>query len=227
MSKILKINLREPDVAVVKKMAKVIRDGGIVIAPTHTVYAIFADALNPEAIKKVLQFKKRKKDKGFDLTLYPEKKIFEYIQPNPLINKILEKFSSQPLSFATPRKKSLPNFLNPEYQTAAFHFFFSELDKELFKILKTPLIGTSANLSGLPETHSVEKTIEYFKHTFGSDISPDLILDGGKIPFKKPSAIIEIKGEKIKILREGDRPLAEMEKEIKYILPKKRESSRH
>lgn len=215
--RVIKIDYRSPDGQVIRGAAKVIKKGGIVIVPTDTVYGIFADALNWQTVEKVLKFKKREEDKGFDLTLYPFKKIFEYVQFNPLIPKILRKIPDQPLSFALPRKKSLPEFLNPDYQTVAFHFFFSELDKKLFEYLDSPVIGTSANISELPEVHSVKEVTEYFRHTFGSAIEPDLILDAGKLQNRKPSAIIELNNQDIKVVREGDISKKLLEKELKEI----------
>jgi len=215
--KIIKIDYKKPDWQVVRKTAKVIKEGGIVVVPTETVYGIFADALNWQTVKKVLKLKKRDKDKGFDLTLYPLKKIFEYTEFNPLVLKILKKISDQSLSFALPRKKSLPEFLNPDYKTVAFHFFFSELDKRLFKYLDFPIIGTSANISKLPDTYSVEKVTKYFRHTFGFAIQPDLILDAGELPKRKTSAIIELTNQNIRVVREGKVPKKLLEKKLRRI----------
>jgi len=215
--KIIKIDYKNPAPLLIKKAAKIIKEGGIVVAPTETVYAIFGNGLNEETVKKILKLKKRKKDKGFDLTLYPYEKIFKFIQFNPLIPKILEKFPDQPLSFALPRKAPLPGFLNPGFKTVAFHFFFSKLDKELFKYIDIPLIGTSANISELPDVSSAEEVLNYFRHTFGSSFEPDLILDGGKLNKRKPSAIIELAGTDIKVIREGDILGSSAQKELEKI----------
>jgi len=212
--KIVKINYKNPDSGVMRKAAEIIKKGGLVVVPTETVYGILGNGLNEKTVKKLLKLKKRTKDKGFDLTLYPLKRIFKYVEFNPLVSKILEKFPEQPLSFALPRKELLPAYLNPGFKTVAFHFFFSELDKELFKYISTPLIGTSANISELPDTHSVKEVAEYFRHTFGSSLEPDLILDGGKLPGRKPSAIIEL-AKDIKIIRPGDISKEIIEKELK------------
>jgi len=212
--KLIKINFKNPSRQVARQAAKTIKEGGIVVMPTDTVYAIFADALNQKTVEKVLRLKKRRKDKGFDLTMYPVKKIFKYVESNDLVPEILKKISDQPLSFALPKKKTLPDFLNPDYKTSAFHFFFSELDKEVFKYLNTPLIGTSANISKLPDTKSIEEVIKYFKHTFDSVIQPDLILDAGELSKKKPSAIIELINQEIKVIREGDMLKKELKKRI-------------
>lgn len=209
---IIKINYKKPDPRIIRKAAKIIKKGGLVVVPTETVYAILGNGLNEKTVEKVLKLKKRGKDKGFDLTLYPIKRIFRYAKFNPLTQEILERFPEQPLSFAFPRKERLPGFLNPGFKTVAFHFFFSEIDRELFKYIDMPLIGTSANLSGLPDTHSIKEVAEHFKHTFGSFLEPDLILDGGKLSSRKPSAIIELVEKDIKIIRPGDISLEIIEK---------------
>ena len=201
---IIKINYKKPDPQVVKKAADIIKSGGLVIAPTETVYAIFGDALNRETIEKVFQLKQRDPGKRFDLTLCPCERIYEYVEYNPLIPKILAGFPKLPISFGLPRKKTLPPFLNSGFETVSFHFFFSQLDKELFKYIDTPLIGTSANISGQPDVSSAEKVVECFSPTFGTPLEPELILDGGKLIKKNPSAIIELSGNGIKVIRGGD-----------------------
>ncbi|HPN96398.1 MAG TPA: L-threonylcarbamoyladenylate synthase [Candidatus Moranbacteria bacterium] len=201
---IVSFNYSNPDPATVKKVAEIIKAGGIVVVPTETVYGILGSALNKKTVKKIVQLKKRNEKKGFDLTLYPPEKIFDYAETNSLVPEIIEEFSEQPLSLALPRKKSLPDFLNPDLKTVAFHFFFSKLDEELFKYIDVPLIGTSANISNLPDTGSVEKVVDYFKNTFDRPLKPDLVLDSGKLKKRNPSAVIEILDKKIRIVRGGD-----------------------
>jgi L-threonylcarbamoyladenylate synthase len=214
---IIKINYKNPDPGIIKKAARIIKKGGIVVVPTETVYGILGNGLNEKTVKKLLKLKKRNKDKGFDLTLYPLKRIFKYVESNPLVSKILEKFPEQPLSLALPRKEPLPSFLNPEFKTIAFHFFFSKIDEELFKYIDTPVIGTSANISELPDTSSIDEVADYFRHTFGSSLEPDLILDAGKLKKRKPSAIIELAGENIKVIRSGDLSKGDLQKELEKI----------
>jgi len=213
--KIVKINYKNPDPVVIKKAAGIIKKGGIIVVPTETVYGILGNALNRATVKKLLKLKKRGEDKRFDLTLYPVEKIFKYVEFNPLIQKIIERFPEQPLSFGLPKKKFFPAFLSPGVKMNAFHFFFSELDKELFKYISTPLIGTSANISELPDTHSIKEVAEYFRHTFGSSLEPNLILDAGKLPPRKPSAIIELVRKDIRVIRPGDISKEIIEKELK------------
>jgi L-threonylcarbamoyladenylate synthase len=221
---IFKLDFKNPDPRLIKKMVSVIKTGGIAVVPTDTVYGICCDALNEKTVKKLLKLKKRRKDKGFNLGLYPFGRIFKYAKFNPLIPEILEKFPKQPLSFALPKKRFLPDFLNPGLATVTFHFFFSKWEKDIFKYIDTPIIGTSANISELPDTNSIDEVANYFRHTFGSRLGPDLILDGGKLKKRKASAIIELSENKIKVVREGDTSKKIIEKKLEKIKNKNNET---
>jgi L-threonylcarbamoyladenylate synthase len=211
---IIKVDYNYPDSAVVQKAAKILESGGIVIAPTETVYAIFGNALNKETIDKVLRLKKRNPVKGFGLTLFPIDRIFEYVVSDPLIFEIIEMFPDQPMSFALSRKKTLPEFLNPGFDSIAFHFFFSRLDEEIFGHIDIPLIGTSANISGECDVNSAQKVVKYFEPTFGTPLEPDLILDGGELGVSCPSAVVKLMGKDITVVRGGNIPREEMQKKL-------------
>ncbi len=107
--------------------------------------------------------------------------------------------------------------MNPGFKTVAFHFFFSKWEKDIFKYIDTPIISTSANISELPDTNSINEVADYFRHTFGSSFEPDLILDGGKLTKRKPSAIIELIKDDIKIIRSGDLSKEILKKELEKI----------
>jgi len=211
---IFKVDYKNPDPRLIKKVVRIIKAGGIVVVPTDTVYGICGNALNEKTVKKIHKLKKRSKDKGFNLGLYPVNRVFKYAEFNPLIPEIIKNLPEQSLSFALPKKVRLPNFLNPEFKTVAFHFFFSEWEKEIFKYLDAPIIATSANISELPDTNSIDEVADYFRHTFGSPFEPDLILDGGKLKKRKSSAIIELAGENIKVIRSGDLSKEILQKEL-------------
>lgn len=198
---IIKVDRKNPDIDIVKKVADVIKSGGVVIMPTDTVYGMFCDALNKKAVDKVLLLKKRDSTKGFILLLHPIDKVSSYIKPNSLILKILKSFPRQSFSFVLLRRKYLPKFLSPDTKTVAFHFFFSNFEKELFKYIDIPLIGTSANISNNPSANSTKIVIKYFKSNDSSTLVPDLILDGGKLPTNKASIIIDLTKRNAKVLR--------------------------
>lgn len=214
---IIKINYKKPDPQVVKKAADIIKLGGLVIVPTDTVYAIRGDSLNRKTLEKVLRLKQRNPVKRFLLDLYPCERIYEYAEYNPLIPKILDRFPNLSISLGLPRKKTLPAFLNPGSDIVSFRFYFSRLGKELFRYINTPLVGTSANISGQPNVFSAKAIIESFRSTFGTPLEPELILDGGELAKKSPSVIIELTKDNIKAIRGGDIGIKKLQSDLDEI----------
>jgi len=213
--KIIKINYENPDLHVIKKVADAIERGKIAIVPGDAVYTIVADAFSSEAIKKVYKMKRREKNKAFNLGLYCLKDIAKYGKFNPLIYKIAKKFPKEPFTFAVSRNKEIvPNFLNPDYQTLGFRVPFNKVTSTLSKFHRTPVIGTSANISELKDTYSIKELMEYFRGVFGYEIKPDIVLDAGKLPTRRPSTVVEIINSKVKVIREGEIKSSFLEKEI-------------
>ena len=213
--KIVKIDYKNPDSQAIKKVANAIDRGGVAIVPGDAVYTIVADAFNAESIKKVYNIKKREKGKAFNLGLYCLDDIAKYGKFSPLIKEIAKKFPQEPFSFAVPRNERIvPNFLNVGYKTLAFRVPFNKVTSTLSKFHRTPVIGTSANISELKNTYSVEELMDYFRNIFGYEIKPDIVLDAGKLPRRRPSTVVEVIDNKIKIIREGEIKTPFLENEI-------------
>ncbi len=213
--KIIKINYNNPDLEAIKKVANVINKGGIAIVPGDAVYTIVGDAFNLESIRKIQKAKRRDRNKAFNLGLYCLDDISKYGEFNPLIKKIAKKFPKEPFTFAVSRnKKTVPDFLNSDYKTLGFRVPFNKVTSALSKFHRMPVIGTSANISELKNTYSVKELMDYFKGIFGHDIELDIILDAGKLPERRPSTVIEIVDNKIKLIREGEIEPGVLDKEI-------------
>lgn len=213
--KIIKIDYKNPDPEAIKKVADVISNGGIAIVPGDAVYTMVGDAFNLESIKKIQKAKRRDRNKAFNLGLYCLDDIAKYGEFNPLIKKIAKKFPKEPFTFAVSRnKKTVPDFLNSKYKTLGFRVPFNKVTSTLSKFHRTPVIGTSANISELKNTYSVKELMNYFRGIFGDDIEPDIVLDAGKLPDRRPSTVIEVVNNKIKLIREGEIKSDVLNKEI-------------
>lgn len=203
--KIIKIDYKNPDPEAIKKIANAINKGKIAIVPGDAVYTVVGDAFNLKSIKKVQKLKRRERGKAFNLGLYCLDDIAKYGQSSPLIEKIVKKFPKEPFTFAVPRnKKTVPDFLNPGYKTLGFRVPFNKVTSTLSKFHRTPVIGTSANISELKNIYSVKELMEYFRGIFGYEIKPDIVLDAGKLSERRPSTVIEIIDDKIRLIREGE-----------------------
>ncbi len=176
----------------------VLKKGGIIIHPTDTCYGIAADMGNEKAIKKVYRFKGRDFNKPCFIIARNVNQFKKYGSWNKLAQEMIEKNPRKMFTFVVSRKKMVPEFLNPDFDTVGIQMPKRPFSQVLLKDFGRPLVGTSANLSSLPVVYSIEELMDQLSDV---KIYPDLILDGGRFPIKKPSSIIRIKGRKVEILR--------------------------
>ncbi len=216
--KIIKIDYNHPNPAVIKQVACLINKGKIAVVPGDAVYTIVGDAFRRDAIQKILKVKRRNQVKPFNLGLYCLDDIALYGQFNSLLKEIAKQFPKEPFTFVVPRGKNVPGFLNPGCKTLGFRVPFNKVTSCLSKFHRSPVIGTSANISELKNTYSVEEFMEYFRGIWGREFQPDIVLDAGKLPRRRPSTVIELIGNKVNILREGEISSAVLEKEIKRLI---------
>jgi len=179
----------------------VIKNGGIVITKTDTIYGILANALDKEAIEKIYTIKEREKDKPF-IILIPNTKFLKKfkVKENPQAEKILN-LKGITVIFDVNDQNNKLEYLHRGTKTLAFRIpddpeFLSFLNK-----LDTPMVAPSANPSGLTPAEDIHKAIEYFK------AKVDLYIDRGKSETNIPSTIVKVENSKIKILRQGSKQI--------------------
>lgn len=220
--KIIKVNYNNPDPKVIKMAAQVVRKGGVVVSSGDVIYAMIADAFNQKAIQKVFRLKKRYREKAFNIGLSCWEDVAKYGKFDPIIYEIMKRFPDEPFSFAMPRNnKTVPRFLNPGFKTLGFRVSCDKVISSIAKLVGTPWIATSANISEFENTYSTEEVLDYFGSVFDCDISPDIVLDGGKLSTRRrASTVVEIVGKNIKVIRDGEIQRELLEREIKKIVEK-------
>jgi len=179
-----------------------VKDGGIVIFPTDTVYGIGCDPYNKNSVSLLYKIKKREKTKPFPVLGYSKKELEKIAGFNSLATKIAEKFWPGPLTMILNVKDAdIQKSLELENKIAV-RVPDNTCILSLLKECKV-LVGTSANISdetSLIDPNDCETKISNY----------DLLIDGGIITSKGESTIVEIDGDKVKIVRKGSIP----EKEI-------------
>ena len=190
MIKILK-NLDEAE--------SIVKNGGLIIAKTDTLYGILGDALNPEVVERVYSIKKRNKKKPF-IILIPDisyLKIF-YAKTNPVVEKILNR---KGITVILPIEENGEfEYLHRGTNELAFRIPKDKDLIEFMKKIKKPLIAPSANIEGQKPAKSIPEAISYF----GNHI--DAYIDGGTVKESQPSTIVKFKNNNIELIREGNIP---------------------
>ncbi len=195
MVEIIKINSKNLDLESIKKAAKVIRKGGLIVYPTDTLYGLGADALDSKSVKKVIDVKGRDPDKPISIAFENLDQAKKYSKFNSLALKIAEKFLPGPLTLILYQKKKIPKELNPDNKIRV-RIIGHPVVEALLKEAKVPITSTSANLSDGKSPVTAKEAIRQI----GNKV--DLVLDAGKCRYSKPSTVVDC-SNKIEVVREG------------------------
>ena len=180
------------------KAAGIIKAGGLAVFPTETVYGLGANALDPEAAKKIYAAKGRPSDNPLIIHLADFAEAEKYVYTCGLFYKLAEIFMPGPLTVILPKRAIIPREVTGGLDTAAIRVPSNTAAFELIKAAEVPIAAPSANLSGKPSPTSVNHVIE---DLFGK---VDIILDGGDSEIGLESTVVKINSENnIILLRPG------------------------
>ncbi|HEL1856960.1 L-threonylcarbamoyladenylate synthase [Streptococcus suis] len=192
------------------KLRKILENGGAVVLPTETVYGLFAQALNEDAVNRVYQLKQRPRDKAMNLNVSNLNDIYFFSQNTPFfLEKLYNRFMPGPLTIILKANDNVPFWVNSGLDTVGFRL--PNHEQTLRLIAETgPLIGPSANVSG----QESGKKFSDIQAQFSVDlpgIEDDQALTG------IDSTILDLSGQKARILRQGAISREEIQKAIPEI----------
>ena len=181
----------------VHKAFEIIKEGGIILYPTDTVWGIGCDATNPEAVAKIYQLKQREETKSMIVLMNGEKMIYNVFKEVPEVAWQIIDLSEKPTTIILDQPRNVATNLIASDNTLGIRLVKEPFCFKLMEKMKKPLVSTSANISGQP-------TPIAFK-----DISQDIIkgvdyvvnLHQDKIA-GKPSTIIKLTNDsQVKVIR--------------------------
>jgi L-threonylcarbamoyladenylate synthase len=125
-----------------------LKQGGIILYPTDTIWGIGCDATNPDAIKKIYRLKNRQEKKSMIILLAHKSDIKNYVfQPSKKITDFIS-LQKNPTTAVFEKAINLPRELVNENGSIAIRIVKDEFCETLLRYLEKPLVSTSANLSG-------------------------------------------------------------------------------
>lgn len=196
------MNLKENYEKAIEEAARVIKDGGLVIFPTDTVYILAVDPANQAATDKLIGFKNRWAGKAISVAVADEKMADEYVVLNERIKKIMANLLPGPFTLVIEGRHKMAKGIEAENGSLGIRIPDNKPVADLVKELNGPVTATSANLSGRTPHYSVESLFRTLSKVKKEMI--DLVIDAGKLPKNKPSTVMDISSPDIKILRRGD-----------------------
>ena len=184
------------------KIIQTLEQGGLVVHPSDTVYGLLCDATNPEAVKKLFDFKERPAGKPVSIFVSDLDMAKDYVVIDKKTEDRLKEFIPGPYTIVLPSKHKVAKGLESEKGTLGIRIPKYPAILELVKKFGKPVTATSANVSSQPPNYSLDS----FKGRVGDGRTKlvTLMVDGGKLPYNKPSTVIDFTTEDLKVLRQGD-----------------------
>jgi L-threonylcarbamoyladenylate synthase len=191
--------------------------GKVVVYPTDTCYGLAVDATNLSAIRKLYQIKERGFNRPVHVvvpSLAEAKKISVW---NSHATKLAKQFLPGPLTLVLELKNPTKGLkiLSAKTDTIGIRMPNNSIALDLAKFLKKPITATSANpasTSGGYDSYTADEVVAQFKN---QKYKPDIIINAGRLPKRKPSTLVRVFDDVIKIIREG--PITE--KQITKYVP--------
>jgi len=191
----------------VEQGISVLKNGGVVAFPTDTVYGLGAGVGDEGAVARVYQLKGRPREMALPLLLADLSQINDVASDvSPLAWALIRRFLPGALTLVLPKAAGLPDIITAGGETVAVRIPAHPVPVALAEGIGSPIVGTSANLSGSPSAITAADV----RDQFGDRI--DLIIDGGRCPGGIESTVVDVTGETPLVLREGAVSQRELEK---------------
>ncbi|MBC2702605.1 MAG: threonylcarbamoyl-AMP synthase [ANME-2 cluster archaeon] len=198
---------------VIKTAARIIQQGGTVAFPTETVYGLGADALNPDAVRKIFKAKGRPLDNPLIVHIADQEQLGMVAMEVPdSAHVLMDAFWPGPLTMIFKRKDIVPDVTTCGLETVAIRMPDNPIALGLIKEAGTPIAAPSANLSGRPSPTTAEHVI--------ADLSGriDAVIDGGAVRVGVESTVVDMTPEIPVLLRPGRVSIDEIREYVGEVL---------
>ena len=187
----------EKENAILDKAASILRDGGLVVFPTETVYGLGGNGLDASSAQKIYAAKGRPSDNPLIIHIKEPEDAEKYCYTNEYFYKLARAFMPGPLTVILPKKDSVPYMVTGGLDTVAVRCPSHPVARALIGKAGLPIAAPSANISGRPSPTCAQFVIEDMNGRV------DMIIDGGDCDIGLESTIIKLDGGKATLLRPG------------------------
>lgn len=188
---------------IIDETIKILKTGGLVIVPSDTVYGLAVDAANEQAVDKLINFKSRPAGKPISVFIASFADFKRYTNINKRQLNIIKNILPGAYTVVLSSKHKLSHQLESEKGTLGIRLIDHPFIQELTRKYERPITATSANLSGTSPHYSIDSLLKSLPIKKKAMI--DLIVDYGKLPYNKPSTVIDLTQDEVAVLRYGDK----------------------
>ncbi len=199
------VDPKDPEGTILDEAAQVILEGGLVVVPTETFYALAGDGLSAEAVSRVLEAKGRETSRPTGLLIADEEMVALVARKIPRAAiKLMHRFWPGPLNLVFRAKQSLPLGVVGDRMGVSVRVPASLPALGLVRLLNRPITATSANRTGGKAPRTADETIA----ALGDFV--EIVIDAGKTRGGEPSTMVDVRGERPILLRAGAIPWEEV-----------------
>lgn len=199
MAEFIKIYEKNPNPKEIKRVAKILRDGGVIIYPSDTVYALGCDIKSNKAMERVAKLRGVKLEKAnFSFVFEDLSNLSDYVrQIDTPTFKLLKRNLPGPYTFILPGNNNLPTVFKKKKEVG-IRIPNNAITRAIVQELGNPIISTSIK----DEDEVIEYTTdpELILEKWGNLV--DMVIDGGN-GGNVPSTVIDLTGEEPEVIREG------------------------
>ena len=196
----LRLYEQNPDRKKIDRIIEILREGGIIIYPTDTVYAMGCDALNVRAVEKICKLKGLNPQKNRLSIICPDlSNISEYAKVNNTVFKLMKRNLPGPFTFILNATNSLPKIYKNRKEVG-IRVPDNNITLTITKELGNPLLTTSIKDKNHENEYEYIVDPELIKEDYEDKV--DAIIDGG-YGGSEPSTVVNCTNDEIEIIRQG------------------------
>ncbi len=192
-----KVYLDHPPKRALEQAANVLKNGGVIVYPTDTIYGLGADLYNKKAMERIIRIKGSPSKKLLSFILPDLKQIADYAIVPDFAFKVIRRVTPGPYTFVLNATREVPKILLVKRKTVGIRIPDAPLAIQLTNLLGHPILSTSVPTDQQEGYHTDPLEIA---DRFSNEI--DMILDAGVL-FNKPSTVVDFTSDIPQILREG------------------------
>ncbi len=184
----------------IRDIVEILRQGGVIIYPTDTVYGMGCDITNQKAVEKVARFKGIKIEKSnFSFICSDFSHLSDFTKPIPNhVFKLIRKNLPGPFTFILEANNNVPKYFKGKKKTVGIRIPDNNIIRAIVEELGNPIMSTSIRDEDEIIEYTTDPELIYEKY---QDVA-DVVIDGGYGELV-PSTIVDCSGDDIEILREG------------------------
>ena len=181
-----------------KTPANILKNGGLVIFPTETVYGIGTNAFNINAVKRLYEVKKRPLNKPISLLVSSMDMVNQIAKDiSDIEYELMKKYFPGPFTIILKKSNIVPDIVTANQDTVGVRMPSNEIALKLIEYANVPIAAPSANISGKPSGTNIDMISKDF------DGKVDFIIDGGESSLGIASTIVQVINGVPKVLRQG------------------------